>query len=283
MLNLFLSAKEKFAELQLFLSKRSNITVQKIRFLPLWAVCLILAVLLTGYYVDPPAGLWARSIDPDIHAAFSAVTEFGKSTWYLVIVGVVLLGSLIWRMKRHPGRTLSAALTHIQLTLLFVFVTIAGSGLIATTLKPLFGRARPRYFEELGTIHFEWFRFGSGYASFPSGHSTTFGALAVLAILLVPKFRFFILALFGLLAFSRVAVGAHYPSDVLVGFTIGLAFSWWLTTVFARNRLVICVRNGHMEFSGRTFGCCLRVIRAMKKSSRNMESVMIPNDVVDKK
>jgi membrane-associated phospholipid phosphatase len=62
--------------------------------------------------------------------------------------------------------------------------------------------------------------------SFPSGHSMlTFFILGYLA-LAQRRHTGWALALALAVAWSRVAVGAHYPSDCLVGSAFGLAWAW---------------------------------------------------------
>lgn len=98
----------------------------------------------------------------------------------------------------------------------------------SSTLKNFFAIPRPSValdnscFSILGTT-------ARGYTSLPSGHSITiFTTLTVLFFGLMPtKLRYRILwgifiLTFGLLvSSSRVAVGAHYPLDVLIGSILG--------------------------------------------------------------
>ncbi|MEG0283426.1 MAG: phosphatase PAP2 family protein [Erysipelotrichales bacterium] len=57
--------------------------------------------------------------------------------------------------------------------------------------------------------------------SFPSGHSmTSFMAATVLAYYF-PKYKLAFYILATLIAFSRVYVGVHYPSDIIAGALVG--------------------------------------------------------------
>jgi membrane-associated phospholipid phosphatase len=102
------------------------------------------------------------------------------------------------------------------------------AGIAANVVKLLVVRVRPHHFAFEGGV---WSTFGgwlplagagSGGQSFPSAHTATAVGLAVVLAWLYPRGRyaFGILAL--LVACQRIAGGAHYLSDVLVGAAIGL-------------------------------------------------------------
>ncbi len=64
-------------------------------------------------------------------------------------------------------------------------------------------------------------------ASFPSGHTTASFACAIAYFKMLPKRVYGVLAIIlaSLIAFSRLYLGVHYPSDVLAGVIIGLICS----------------------------------------------------------
>jgi undecaprenyl-diphosphatase len=62
-------------------------------------------------------------------------------------------------------------------------------------------------------------------SSFPSGHAQTAFAAAVYLALLFPRGAAAFLALAALVGLSRVALGVHYPSDVIAGAALGSALS----------------------------------------------------------
>ena len=57
--------------------------------------------------------------------------------------------------------------------------------------------------------------------SFSSGHAASAAAFASAVALEIPALRVPLATLAGLVGFSRVATGAHYPSDVAAGFVFG--------------------------------------------------------------
>ncbi|HEX8907523.1 MAG TPA: phosphatase PAP2 family protein [Longimicrobiaceae bacterium] len=157
--------------------------------------------------------LWMdRHSSPMLTGLALDVTALGAGTvvWLLVIVASVFL----W-VSRHRY---SAAL---------LWVSILGSGLINSVMKLFFNRPRPHLFP--------WRVPYAGFSSFPSGHSMTsmvcYATLAYLIARLVPsvflrRFTFGVAALIiVLIGLSRMYLGVHYPTDVLAGFMMGLAWS----------------------------------------------------------
>ena len=105
---------------------------------------------------------------------------------------------------------------------MFVFAAIALSGLTVDLIKVLVGRTRPYLWRDGGLYHFAPPGWTSLYQSFPSGHAANLFAAALAASMLLPAWRRPLLALAGLLALTRLAVGAHYPSDLLGGAAVAI-------------------------------------------------------------
>ncbi len=98
----------------------------------------------------------------------------------------------------------------------------AGLGLlVGKIITEFLDRARP-FVAHPGAVHL--FTSHAADASFPSDHATASFAIAV-AILLRGRLRWGTATLLfaGILIFGRVALGFHYPTDVLGGAVIGTA------------------------------------------------------------
>lgn len=73
--------------------------------------------------------------------------------------------------------------------------------------------------------------------SFPSGHSASAMAFAAGAAAQWPALGRPLRMLAALVGFSRVATGAHYPSDVLAGFALGESIAWLTTKIVPVERI----------------------------------------------
>lgn len=202
-----------------------------------FAAVFLTALALATVMLDPYLTVWYAQLPPRLVDVFRTVTRFGKSDWILVSTGLFFLamllldaGALRARLRaRRAMRTLAAG---------YVFAAVALSGIIANLSKNIIGRARPKYFDETGTLSFDFWSGDSSWASFPSGHATTAMALGVALALLFPRLRWVFLCLCFWIAVSRLFVEAHYPSDVIAGGMLGGLTAWLMARALARRRLV---------------------------------------------
>ncbi len=122
----------------------------------------------------------------------------------------------------------------------FLLTLSLGSGLIVDGLKLCICRARP-YTVDLATATFgstfnglfPLFSAGSRGQSFPSGHSATAVGFAVALAILYPRGRWLYAASAVLVMVSRVHRHAHFPTDVVAGAGVGLAWALVCTSHLA--------------------------------------------------
>lgn len=201
------------------------------------AVAIGLAVVLAGMaYLDPVIQGSRHMLSPGQARFFQIVTDVGKSAWVLIPSGVAILAILAVMppARRFADRVVLALCARLA----FVFIAVGGSGLIISIVKRIIARGRPRYFEEFGALHFQFPSWQASYASFPSGHSQTAFAIGVAFACLFPRWRKAFIAAAAVVAFSRIAVDAHYFTDIVVGSLWGAWFTLMTRDWFARRALV---------------------------------------------
>ncbi len=182
------------------------------------ASCLVF-VGLSILFVDRPASSWAfthlhrpalpvsltHMVDP-----LEPASEIG-----LICAGLAAaLGG--WRPGKH-GRTFIAAC-------LSILVAVA----LKNELKFVFGRTWPETWVGNNpswirdhVFGFDFFHGGSGWASFPSGHTARMAALASVLWLRYPRFRSYAIALVGLVAVGLWGCNFHFVSDIIAGGYLG--------------------------------------------------------------
>jgi undecaprenyl-diphosphatase len=110
----------------------------------------------------------------------------------------------------------------------------ATSLVVNQPMKMIGERDRPDR-DGLGVPQQRWVSMPSS-TSFPSGHSASAAAFAVAVGNLLPALKVPLRAAASVVAFSRVYTGVHYPSDVLVGATVGALLGRVASTVVRRAR-----------------------------------------------
>jgi undecaprenyl-diphosphatase len=172
-------------------------------------------------------GVPARPIGaPWVAEAARDITALGSSTVLSTLTILVLTFLAL-------SRRFSAAL--------FLGIAAIGGQTLNAGLKALYGRQRP-------DVSIRWLEIDS--LSFPSGHATSSAVVYLtLAVLLSrlcttrsQRFFFFTSALIltGAVGFSRVYLGVHYPTDVIAGWALGIAWAeacWLVAQILGRRRL----------------------------------------------
>jgi len=154
------------------------------------------------------------------------ITSLGGGT-VIALVTFAVAGYL-WLRNRYRALAL-------------LLITVIGGGVLDYGLKLIVGRGRPTVVPHFVNVD---------SLSFPSGHSLmSMAVYLVLAALLSPQLpdrraRVYVVAVALFLTFiigiSRVYLGVHYPSDVLGGWSLGLAWATlcWLVAWYVEQRRV---------------------------------------------
>ncbi|MGI6852699.1 phosphatase PAP2 family protein [Mesorhizobium sp. 1B3] len=209
-------------------------------------------IALVGLILAAAAALTDAGVTAFVRASDAAwigwmahATDVGSSQWYLVPAAAIFLlaGFADWTRAGMRGRSRLAMLFGQAG---FSFAAVALSGILVNILKIFFGRARPILFEQHGAFHFEPFSVGYAFASFPSGHSTTVGAVTGILILWYPRFTVLLILAGLFFSATRIAARAHYPSDVMTGFLLGVLFTLALARFLATRGVVFRLQEGKL-------------------------------------
>jgi undecaprenyl-diphosphatase len=130
------------------------------------------------------------------------ITSLGNMGLIWIIIALVLIFN---KKYRDVGIMIIAS---------FILTSIIGEGI----LKNLVQRLRP--FIDIPTINLLISK-PTSY-SFPSGHTASSFAVAGIIFSTLKKFRIPAIILASLIAFSRMYLLVHYPSDILGGILLGI-------------------------------------------------------------
>lgn len=207
---------------------------------------LFLFVHMLLIQLDRTVSELARAADPGLLAVFRTITEAGDSKWTLVPTGVLGLGLIAAGWFFLTDRRVAAMARWAGSALMFVFVSVALSGIAVNIVKVIIGRGRPKLLEQTGFLGFDPLILNADFHSFPSGHTNTAVAFALAVSFLVPYWRGALVAAACLIGFSRIAVNAHFLTDVIGGGALAVVTTYWLRARFASREWVF-----RREASGR--------------------------------
>lgn len=150
-------------------------------------------------------------------SVLKAITFFGSGLWLFGLVGVA---AAVLFIRRRPRLAI------------FLITAAALGGIIDSVVKGWVGRARPVFAHPILV---------EPGKSFPSGHAMSstvvYGALALIVLPLVPRRARAVpvvlaVLLVGAIGFTRLALGAHYVTDVIGGYVLGGAWLSLATAAF---------------------------------------------------
>lgn len=230
------------AAIELDLSKQSKWS---------WTIGFFCLLIIISVALDAPVRAFAIGLDPN-HARFlGAVTSIGNGAWPIAIAVVVLFSSwisapyLAWRERIVVQRAGQLA------ALLLRAVVISGG--LANIAKYGFGRARPM--TDIATVlELQPFAMKATWASFPSGHSTTAVATALILSMIWPRLSVAFLSVGIFAALTRAMIGVHWVSDVCAGMALGAVVTFALIARFDAKKS----RPPFSERASRVLSGCLR-------------------------
>ena len=190
-------------------------------------ICVVIAAavyLLLFFFFDRPIALWVHSyadtwfFQSGTYTSILATGAYFRLALAFCFILVLICDS---SLKKRWTRNL-----------LYICVSLAIAITIGDGLKYLLGRHRPvgLFTDNKYGLHF----FSTKWAlnSSPSGHTIRAFSLLTSLSLLFRRWAPVFIPLAVLIGVSRVAVTAHYPSDVLFGAFIGTFTALWTYRYF---------------------------------------------------
>ena len=225
----------------MFISKQNNIKWVRLAIATVVVACLIWAGIAK---YDIPVYIFLQNYNCNLFKWFGYI--FDGKVWIIVfgLATIIMYLKKTYELRNDPTTHMrwfnikfltKDAYTKLKNSNAFlVFCSLVASGVVVEILKFMIGRARPIFFDEFGIVGFFPWTFEWAFNSMPSGHTALSFAGLVMLGMLMSRFKFLTWTLAIVIAVSRVAVGEHWPSDVLLGAFIGMVMADFVLAIVRR-------------------------------------------------
>ncbi|MCP4461135.1 MAG: phosphatase PAP2 family protein [Cytophagales bacterium] len=171
--------------------------------------------------IDEQLFIWLNGLG---HPALDGIMIFLSAK----LVWIPLYGLLLFLLYKHYGIQFWKPLLAVVIVIVIADQTTSGF------MKPFFERLRPCRDPLLEGLVINVGKCGGNYGFASSHAANTFGLASIFFFLTLNKKYFWLFAWAGLVSYSRVYLGVHFPGDILVGGIIGLGAGWLVAHIMHR-------------------------------------------------
>lgn len=177
--------------------------------------------------LDRTVFLWANGLrNPALDFFLGWPTYFGS----LYVIGPLLFFGLLFFKRKQVFRYFA-----------LIFVPLLLNHSLIEFLKAYYERPRPYHFfaalypPQTVNVLFDL----PGNLSFPSGHASSSFLTAMLLVVFFGKRLRPFYALAALVAFSRMYIGVHYPSDLIGGIAVAFLTGFLTFLIYRKYRFIL--------------------------------------------
>jgi membrane-associated phospholipid phosphatase len=195
------------------------------------AILTVVSVFAGIFWFDIPVFNLLRRFDCVVCEHIGDI--FGTKQW-LAFSFIIFFALLLQTKEKNFFSNIYGRVKNSYAFMIFASVFLAS--FVGVILKVLIGRARPVFYEALGMTGFFPFARDWAFHSMPSGHAMASFAGLIMIGMLVPRAKWFTWTLAIVIGVSRICIGAHWPSDVILGAFIGMISADVVRAVVARGK-----------------------------------------------
>jgi len=198
----------------------------------IWAGITLAAYLIFFFFFDKPIDLWAHAnwAETGIFQAGTYISYLadGSFLWLAVALCFILILIIDPSIRKQWSKIL-----------LYICICFAVSIVIGEGLKYLLARYRPvmLFDHDLYGLHF--FSADWNINSTPSDHTIRAFSIFTALALYYRRLAVLFIAVAVLVGLSRIAVTAHYLSDVIFGAYIGIFTSLWVNKKYFHGKKAV--------------------------------------------